>query len=97
MVIRKYYPVNQKFMKYLYLIIVFITFSQNSLLSQNDIDLYSNGMNHFNHEEYSAAIAIFNKIILRDEIDKELLASASLYVGESLLGLNQVNGAISKF
>lgn len=84
-------------MKYLYLIIVFITFNQNSVLSQNEIDLYTSGMHHFNHEDYSTAITIFNKIILRDEVDKELLASAYLYIGESLLGLNQVNGAISKF
>ena len=84
-------------MKYLYLLLILFVFSNNNLFSQKGIDLYSSGMNHFNREEYSTAISIFNQLEFNDEIDNELLASSKLYIGESLLGLNQVNGAISKF
>ena len=84
-------------MKYLAILSVVITVATNSLYSQSTIDYYSSGMHYFNSGDYSTAIVQFNNLIFSDELDEELLSSAHIYIGESLLGLDQVDGAISKF
>ena len=53
-------------------------------------------MESFNHGNYSEARNYFEQYILDDEIDEQLLSSAEIYIGESLLGLEQKDGAISQ-
>ncbi len=65
--------------------------------SQNDINLYSSGMENFNNKNYSNAISYFEQFVYNDEVDDKLLSSAKFYIAESMLGLEQIDGAISKF
>lgn len=69
----------------------------NTILPQKSIKLYSDGMTKFNQGNYSEAIYYLNQFILEDEIDEQLLSSSIIFIGESLLGLEQEDGAIVKF
>jgi TolA-binding protein len=83
-----------KYKAFLTAVFIFLT---NSLFSQTKIDFYASGMKYFNSGDYSTAISQFNNLIFSDDVDEDLISSAHIYIGESLLGLNQVDGAISKF
>ncbi|MBK8945659.1 MAG: tetratricopeptide repeat protein [Ignavibacteriae bacterium] len=78
------------------LLIVISLFSSYQF-AQQDISFYSDGMKHFHSEDYSRAISDFNQFICQSEVDENLLSSAKLYIGESLLGLEQFDGAIAQF
>ena len=84
-------------MKYFSYLILLLFLLLNQSFSQKNIELYSHGMESFNHRNYSEALNYFEKYILDDEIDEQLLSSAEIYIGESLLGLEQKDGAISQF
>jgi TolA-binding protein len=84
-------------MKYFAFLIISLSFCTNSIYSQGDISLYSSGMENFNKGNYSNAISFFEQFVSSDEIDNKLLSSSKIYIAESLLGLEQVDGAISKF
>ncbi len=84
-------------MKYFSFLILFLVLQSNRIFCQKNIELYSQGMESFNHKNYSEALKYFEKYILKDEIDEQLLSSAQVYIGESLLGLEQKDGAISQY
>ncbi len=78
--------------------VVAILFVVNSFLfPQTNISFYSDGMRYFNQGVYSRAITSFEEFISNSTVEQNLLSSAKLYIGESLLGLEQYNGAISQF
>ena len=84
-------------MKYFSYLILLLIFLSQQAYSQENIELYSHGMERFNHRNYSEALDYLEKYILNDEIDEQLLSSAEIYIGESLIGLEQKDGAISQF
>lgn len=84
-------------MKYLTSLFLLILLISQTMFAQNEVDLYASGMKNFNQGYYSSSISDFEKYILIDEIDEKLLSSAKIFIAESLLGLEQTNGAISKF
>ncbi len=84
-------------MKYFSHLILLIFIISNQIFSQKNIEIYSQGMESFNNRNYSEALEYLEKYILDDEIDEQLLSSAEIYIGESLLGLDQKDGAISQF
>jgi len=83
-------------MKYLSLLILFFSLT-NSLFSQNDVSIYSEGMASYYQQDFSSAIKLFEKLKLKKEVNEKLLSSSDFYIGESFLGLEQLNGAISVF
>ena len=84
-------------MKYFSRLILILTLFSSIILSQENIEIYSKGMENFNQANYSNAIHYFEQYLLNDEIDEQLLSSALVHIGESLLGLEQIDGAISLF
>lgn len=84
-------------MKYFLYPILFIVIISSQIYSQKNIELYSKGMENFNHKNYSEALNYFEKYKLEDEINEQLFSSAELYIGESLLGLEQKDGALSQY
>ncbi|PID59806.1 MAG: hypothetical protein CR986_04490 [Ignavibacteriae bacterium] len=84
-------------MKKTFYTILFLILSAVFVFPQTNLELYSFGMQNYENEDYAKAIASFNKIIIRDNVEYDLLSSAEFYIGESLVGLNQKDGAITQF
>ncbi|MBK7980051.1 MAG: tetratricopeptide repeat protein [Ignavibacteriae bacterium] len=69
----------------------------NYQIAQKDVSFYSEGMKNFYDGNYSLAIKNLNLYLSQSEVDENLFSSAKLYIGESLLGLDQYDGAITNF
>lgn len=81
----------------LFLKFCFLLFVSSNIFAQKDIELYSSAMEKFNKNDFSYALNIFEQIVNLDEVDKQLLASSEFYIAECLLGMQQVDGAMSQY
>ncbi len=95
--IKWYYRRFENNMKNLSFLIITLLLSCNFTFSQDLTDFYSKGMQKFNQGNYSNAIVYFQKIVSNDEVEELILSSSSFYIGECLLGIEQIDGAISQF
>ncbi len=82
-----------KFILKFYLLFLF----SSILFAQKDLQLYSDAMEKFNKNDFSYALNTFEKITELDEVDKQLLASSEFYIAECLLGMQQIDGAMSQY
>ncbi len=76
-----------------YLLLLF----SSLLYAQNDVELYSSAMESFNKKDFAYALKTFEQIIKLDEVDKQLLSSSKYYIGECLLGMRQIDGAMAQY
>lgn len=67
------------------------------LFGQKEIDYYDLGMKRFNEGDYGIAIHYLEKVKKQVGLENNIYSSAHFFIGESLVGLEQIDGAISKF
>ena len=84
-------------MRYSTHLILFSFFLTSVIFSQSELEQYSLGMENFNKGNYSNALTHFYNVLSKDDVDEKLLSSTNIYIGESLLGIQQKDGAIAQF
>ncbi len=77
--------------------IILLFFISSVLFAQKELKLYSSAMELYNKNNFAYALKIFEKIVLSDEVDKQILSSSEYYIAECLLGMHQTDGAMSHY
>ncbi len=78
-------------------LVYFFLFAFSQLTAQKNQSFYSTAMEKFQNGDYSQSIEYFNKYLNLDETDRKLFSSSKFYIGECLLGLEQLDGAIAQY
>lgn len=81
-------------MKKLFFSLLFLI---NSITAQSVSELFEKGMEAYNNSEYVNSYNIFSELISKSKVDDQVTSTAKYYLGESLLGLKQVDGAAAEF
>ena len=74
-----------------------LLFSSLVMLAQTKSELFDRGMEAFNDANYVSSYNIFSELISKSRVDDRLTSSAKYFLGESLLGLKQIDGAAAEF
>ncbi len=75
-------------------LIFFISFTL--LRGQSTVDIYNSALTAFRKNDYAKAYELFTAFLNNNDVDKDLFASAKYYTAESLIALNEYEGAIQE-
>ncbi len=78
-------------------IITIVFFISYAVFAQNASQLFDNAMKYYSSGSYGKAISIFEEVKTQSYVDEQILSAADYYIAESLLKLNETDGAIAKF
>ena len=78
-------------------IVLILLIISNSIFAQNLSSDFQKGMEAYHQGDFTKAIDIFEILLEDKNISKEIISTAEFYIGESLMGLNQTDGAAGKF
>ena len=83
-------------MKKIITLLLLIILYQQSFAQSSSIE-FQKGMAAYHSADYTKAISVFEKLLSDKKTDNEIISTSEYYIAESLMGLNEIDGAAGKF